>query len=310
MSFYPKRITGFLLFSGTIRLFASLLIVSLFHIYPDDIEKYNDIQNKNGDICKIATANKSLNVKEDVSICENSEENKKTFFDKTKGIYFIIGHYTYFPELNSEKPIYIVNEMGREMIPGWRDIVSFKDMREIGLFGDIWAGIGLHCGKRFSIWSGAGGGIWKIHNENRYGPLNVRVDLTGIEYLTGVGLDYYPFGKTHFPPKNNETCWKRLKQIISSTKPYFSLCINYSHFEATGKAKIGFLASPIRYTQKKEIDIISISPFFTLDTPLSRRTDLFMGLGYLFGLDIKSFEREHKNEIEGPVVTTGIKINF
>ncbi len=242
---------------------------------------------------------------------ENTEEGiEEKYRDKTKGLYLLIGHYAYFPELNSEKPVYIVDEIGRGMVPGWQDIVTFKDMRKIGLFGDIWAGVGLHCGEFFSFWSVVGGGLWKINNRNRYGPLKFQLDLKGVEFLAGVGWDYYPFGKTKFSPVGKESFGKKLKQVLSETKPYFSLFINYSHFEASGNAKVGFLGSPIKYSRKKEIDIISITPFVGFDVPVTRRTDIFMGLGYLFGFDTESFEREHKNEIEGPVAATGVKIYF
>lgn len=254
--------------------------------------------------------NKDLVVRENSTLYKEKEGLEKKHIDKTKGLYLLVGHYTYFPELNSEKPVYIINEIGKGTVPDWRDIMTFKDMREIGLFGDIWAGVGLHCGRYLSLWSVAGGIMWKINNENRLGPLKLQLDLTGFEAFIEAGIDYYPFGKTKLSLNKNEPFFSRLKQTLMGTKPYFSLSISYSHFEASGDARIDFFNFPIKYTREKEIDIISMSPFIFMDFPITPRTDIFVGLGYFFGFDAKSFKREHKNEIEGPVMSTGVKIDF
>ncbi len=291
------------------RFFIVFLILISLNINADEKQKISVERAYKEHLSLSNNRNENIMLREDTTTgCDYKKEEK--VIDKTKGLYLIIGHYTYFPELNSEKPVYIVNEVGRGMVPGWKDFMTFKDMRKIGLFGDIWAGIGLHCGKYFSFWSGIGGGIWKINNSNRYGPLKIRLDLTGEEFLIGVGMDYFPFGKTDYRSIKDEPFLSRLKRTIFDTKPYLSLNINYSHFEASGDAKIGVFNFPIKYTRTKEIDIISVIPFISLDFPATRRMDVFFGMGYLFGFDVKSLEREHKQDIEGPVATTGIKINF
>lgn len=306
---FHKATYSHYLLKGRIFLFLFLIISSL-PIRADD--KQNSIleQSQEEDISPSDIENECLTIKGGTTVCNDSEETKDVSIDKTKGLYLLIGHYAYFPELNSEKPVYIVNEIGKGTIPGWHDIVTFRDMRRIGLFGDIWAGVGLHCGNYFSFWIGLGGGLWEINNSHRYGPLKFRLDLKGIELLVETGMDYFPFGKTKFDSIKHEKFLSRLKRTILETKPYLSLIINYSHFEASGKGKVELFDIPITYQKTKGIDIISIIPCVVSDVPVTRRTDVFMGIGYLFGFDIKSFEREHKNEIEGPVATTGVKINF
>lgn len=206
-----------------------IVFLILISLYINADEKQNfPIEKVNGKNISLPNSrNERLTLQEDnITGCDSQEEEKE--IDKTKGLYLIIGHYAYFPELNSEKPVYIVNEIGRGMVPGWKDFVSFKDMRQIGLFGDIWAGIGLHCGKYFSFWSGIGGGIWKINNSNHYGPLKIRLDLTGEEFLIEAGMDYFPLGKTEYRSIKDEPFLSRLKRTIFNTKPYLSLNINYS----------------------------------------------------------------------------------
>ncbi|MGC8737737.1 MAG: hypothetical protein ACP5UA_03700 [Candidatus Hydrogenedens sp.] len=233
------------------RFFIVFLIITPFSIHADEKQIFLT-ERTDEQISPLYNSGKEkLALQGNTTLCSHSQEEDKGI-DKTKGLYFIMGHYAYFPELNSEKPVYIVNEIGRGMVPGWKNLITFKDMRKIGLFGDIWAGIGLHCGKYLSFWSGMGGGIWKINNNNRYGPLKIRLDLTGEEFLLEAGMDYFPFGKTEYRPVKNETFLNRLKRTLFDTKPYLSLNINYSRFEASGDAKIGIFNFPIKYTRKKK----------------------------------------------------------
>lgn len=202
-----------------------------------------------------------------------------------------------YPKLESERLIrkYFDGTM-HVLAPGYDDVHTVGDLRDVGLLWTPYFGFGRTLGKRWSFLIQSGYTAGKVRTKANDDsiillPLHTDFEIKRGALYGGAGINYYPFGFVD-----------HAKRGLKHAKPFLGTHVTLTNATYRARVKVGFKPFPnlVSVEVHDRWLVPSVSASVGVDVPVSKRVVLELNAGYNF------FFKE-ESDFEGPSIVAAWK---
>jgi len=223
-----------------------------------------------------------------------------------------VNYLSYFPKLeDSERKIDKIEKVESKLFPSWDKLETFSDWRDDGRLGNLCLAYNKPINDKLNWYTNLYLGYGEIENSQNYRFLRQDIDFMRFAVSPGVGLDYYPMGRTNSEKVHGNSLLERAKWSVRNAKPRFSAGAGYGYQEtsailsATGP--LGLIN--LRYEEKDHERLVFLYPQFSVDFPLNDSSTFSLGAGKLFVWKSNAIGKDLE-EVTGPFVSFGLVKKF